>query len=298
MNKPGKLLITFFLCITIISCTEKIDIELDEGSVRLVVEGSVSTDTMAHKIILTKTTSYFYSQESPSVTGASVSITTGERNILLFEKEPGIYYTDSTFYGLEGQIYTLNITFTSPIGGHTEYSASAYMNHTVRIDSANLIFHPEWSDSGFYEVQCYLKDPPTDDFYRFLIYKNGKILSDTLDEWFVTDDRFFNGSYIKGAGVAFLDQGSENEKLEAGDEITLELNCLEQDYAGFLWDAQSELRGSNPLFSGPPANVKGNISNGAIGFFAAYTTSRVTIKVGTKESKHKTLQRKKGDNSN
>ena len=268
----------------VISCTEKIDIELDESSVRLVVEGSVSTDTMAHKIILTKTTSYFYDQESPSVTGASVSITAGERNIQLVEKKPGVYYTDSTFYGLEGLTYKLNITLASPVGSHTEYSASSYMNNAVRLDSADLIFHPEWSDSGFYEVQCYLKDPPTADYYRFMIYKNGQILSDTLDEWFVTDDRFFNGSYISGSGVAFLDQGSENEKLAAGDEVTLELNCLGQDYAGFLWDAQSELRGSNPLFSGPPANVRGNISNGAIGFFAAYTTSRVRIKVGNKGS--------------
>jgi hypothetical protein len=280
MKKTGIFLITAFLCIMIISCTERIDIELDESSVRLVVEGSVTTDTMAHKIVLTKTTSYFYDQESPSVQGASVSITAGERNIQLLEKNPGEYYTDSTYFGLEGLTYKLKIILASPVGGHTEYLASAYMSNSVRIDSANLIFHPEWSDSGFYEVQCYLKDPPTNDFYRFLIYKNGKMLSDTLDEWFVTDDRFFNGSYINGAGVAFLDQGSENEKLEAGDEITLELNILEQDYAGFLWDAQSELRGSNPLFSGPPANVKGNISNGAIGFFAAYTTSRIRIKVG------------------
>jgi hypothetical protein len=283
MKNLTRFLITVFLSNMIISCTERIDIELDESSVRLVVEGEVTTDTMAHKVVLTKTTSYFYDQESPPVTGASVSITAGERNILLYEKESGVYYTDSTFYGMVGLTYTLNITLASPVGGHTEYSSSSYMNNAVRIDSSNLVFHPEWSDSGFYEVQCYLKDPPTDDYYRFLIYRNDKILSDTLDEWFVTDDRFFNGSYVYGATVAFLDQGSENEKLEAGDEITLELNCLGRDYAGFLWEAQSELMGSNPLFSGPPANVKGNISNGAIGFFAAYTTSRSRIKVGNKE---------------
>lgn len=282
MKNLARFLIIVFLCNMVISCTERIDIELDESSVRLVVEGEVTTDTMAHKVVLTKTTSYFYDQESPPVTGASVSITAGERNIQLYEKETGVYYTDSTFYGTEGLTYTLKIALASQVGGHTEYSASSYMNNAVRIDSSNLIFHPEWSDSGFYEVQCYLKDPPTDDYYRFLIYRNGKILSDTLDEWFVTDDRFFNGSYVYGATVAFLDQGSENEKLKAGDEITLELNCLGRDYAGFLWEAQSELMGSNPLFSGPPANVTGNISNGAIGFFAAYTTSRSRIMVGNK----------------
>ena len=268
----------------IISCTERIDIDLDESSVRLVVEGEVTTDTMAHKVVLTKTTSYYYNQESPAVTGALVSITEGERKIQLFEKEPGVYFTDSTFYGHEGMTYTLNITLASPVGGHTEYSSVSYMNKYVRLDSADLLFHPEWSDSGFYEVKCYFKDTPTADYYRFMIYRNEKLLSDTLDKWFVTDDTFFNGSYINGAPVAFLDQGSENEKIAAGDEITLELNCLEQDYAGFISDAQSELRGSNPLFSGPPANVKGNISNGAIGFFAAYTTSRVTIKVGNKKT--------------
>ncbi len=282
MKNLTRFLITVFLSNIIISCTERINIELDESSVRLVVEGEVTTDTMAHKVVLSKTTSYFYDQESPPVTGASVSIAAGERNIRLYEKESGVYYTDSTFYGMEGLTYTLNITLASPVGGHTEYSASSYMNDAVRIDSSNLIFHQEWSDSGFYEVQCYLNDPPTDDYYRFLIYRNGKILSDTLDEWFVTDDRFFNGSYVNGATVAFLDQGSENEKLAAGDEVTLELNCLGRDYAGFLWEAQSELMGSNPLFSGPPANVKGNISNGAIGFFAAFTTSRSRIKAGNK----------------
>lgn len=284
MKNLARFLVTVLLCNLIISCTERIDIELDESSVRLVVEGAITTDTMAHKVVLTKTTSYYYDQESPPVTGASVSITAGERNIQLYEKKPGVYYTDSVFYGLEGLTYILNITLVSPVGGHTEYSASSYMNDAVRIDSADLIFHPEWSDSGFYEIRCFLKDPPTSDYYRWLIYRNGYILSDTLDEWFVTDDRFFNGSYLNGATVAFVDQGSENEQLEAGDVITLELNSIGRDFAGFLWEAQSELMGSNPLFSGPPANVKGNISNGAIGFFAAYTTSRYRIKVGSKGS--------------
>ena len=284
MKNLARFLVTVLLCNLIISCTERIDIELDESSVRLVVEGAITTDTMAHKVVLTKTTSYYYDQESPPVTGASVSITAGEHNIQLYEKKPGVYYTDSVFYGLEGLTYILNITLVSPVGGHTEYSASSYMNDAVRIDSADLIFHPEWSDSGFYEIRCFLKDPPTSDYYRWLIYRNGYILSDTLDEWFVTDDRFFNGSYLNGATVAFVDQGSENEQLEAGDVITLELNSIGRDFAGFLWEAQSELMGSNPLFSGPPANVKGNISNGAIGFFAAYTTSRYRIKVGSKGS--------------
>ena len=67
--------------------------------------------------------------------------------------------------------------------------------------------------------------------------------------------------------------------LVPGDTVTVELNNMGKEYFGFLQEAQAELRGSNPLFSGPPANVKGNISNGAIGFFAAYSVSRASATV-------------------
>jgi len=282
MKNQFKILIILLLSVRLISCTERIDIELDDGSVRLVVEGSVTTDTMSHKIILSKTTSYYYNQKAPSVTGAMVSISTGKEIIQLHEAAPGIYETDSTFFGVEGETYTLDIKLAIPVGGFSRYSATSMMNNEVIIDSLNLLFHPDWSKEGFWEVKCFFQDPQTADYYRFLISRNGKMLSDTLDEWFITDDRFFSGGYVEGTTVAVLDQGSADEKLVNGDTVMVELNSIGRDYAGFLGEAQAELMGSNPLFSGPPANVNGNISNGAIGFFEAYTASRVRVKVVTK----------------
>ena len=74
------------------------------------------------------------------------------------------------------------------------------------LDSVSLAFHPDWSDNGIWEVKCYVQDPPTEDFYRFMISKNREMLTDTLNEWFVTDDRFFNGNYAYGAPIAYLQQ--------------------------------------------------------------------------------------------
>jgi hypothetical protein len=278
MKKQIRILIIILLSLKAVSCTERIDIKLDESNVRLVVEGSVTTDTMAHKVILSKTTSYYYSQKAPVVTGASVSIR-GEGSIIqLHESAPGVYETDSTFFGIAGEEYTLDIELDSAVGGFNEYSATSVMSEKVKIDSLQLLFHPDWSEDGFWEVKCFFQDSPTADFYRFLVSRNGKLMSDTIDKWLISDDRFFNGSYVEGASVAFLDQGSEDEKLNTGDMVTIELNCISRPYARFIFDAQAELMGSNPLFSGPPANVKGNISNGAIGFFSAYTTSRSKVK--------------------
>ena len=77
-----------------------------------------------------------------------------------------------------------------------------------------------------------------------------------------------------GQQLLIWSRDQDEEVLEPGDIVTVEMNSIGEEYANFLWDAQSEISGSNPLFSGPPANVKGNINNGAIGFFAAYSVSR------------------------
>jgi hypothetical protein len=260
------------------SCTERIDIKLDSSYVRLVVEGSITTDTMAHTVVLTKSTSYYFTEEPPAVTGAVVSISCGGIRYNLKEEKPGVYRTDSTVYGVTGKVYTLNIKLAADLGGYIDYSASATLYEVNPLDSVKLLYHPDWSESGLWEVSSFFQDPPTKDYYRFTIFRNSKIITDTLSEWFVTDDMFLEGKYAFGAPVGFLDQSYKDEILNTGDTIMVEMNSIGREYAEFLYDAQSEIMGSNPLFSGPPANVKGNINNGAIGFFAVYSISRaVTI---------------------
>lgn len=256
------------------SCTERIDLPLDESSFRLVVEGEVTTDTAAHSVYLTKSTSYYYNQEPPVVTGASVNITDGENVYELMEEEPGIYRTKTDFHGIVGVRYTLNIKLSSPLGGFTDYTSSSVIASMVTLDSVSLQYFPEFGDMGLWEVKCRLQDSPLADFYRFELYRNKHLITHKLSKWQVTDDNFFNGLYAAGIIVDYLDQSSDNEKLVIGDTLTVELNCISREFYSFIQEAQSELRGSNPLFSGPGANVKGNISNGAIGFFAAYPVSR------------------------
>jgi hypothetical protein len=262
------------LALLAVSCTERINIDLDESFTRLVVDGAITTDTTAHKVILSKTSSYFYNQPAPMVSGAQVTITDGVNTFNLSEDSPGIYLTDKSVYGIPGHTYFLNIKLPVAVGGFSEFTASYQLHPVNPLDSIGLRFRPDYSKDGFWEVQCYVQDPPTSDFYRFIISKNNTVITDSLQEWFVTDDRFFNGNYTNGASIANLDQSKKEEIIKEGDTITAEVNNIGKEYASFIWDAQSELFGSNPLFSGPPANVKGNISNGAIGFFSAYSITR------------------------
>ena len=271
MKKIIKMILVAF---AVIGCTERIDIELDSTYQRLVVDGFITTDTTSHVIKLTKTTDYYYNQEPPTVSGAMVQISDNEGNtVTLTESDPGIYKTPPDFYAEIGKTYSLNIYLQEEINGHKDYTASNTVLEIYPIDSISLAFRPDWSDEGFYEVQCWYQDPLVTNFYQFNIFKNDILMTDTIDKRFVTDDLLYNGSYTNGIGVGWLDQSVEREVVHPGDTITFQAANITEEYANFIWTLQQEISFQTPLFSGPPANIEGNISNGAIGYFAAYSLS-------------------------
>ena len=279
MKYSNNVLLYILLLAPLYSCTERIDINLDDSAVRLVVEGSLTTDTMSHKVLLSTSSGYFYNQPPQPVSGATVTISDGENILGLEEFTPGVYQTAPSVHGIEGKTYDLSIKLNNQIGGFTDYTASSKLYPVAKLDSINLLYHPGWSSTGIWEVKCFVQDPPSADFYRFLISRNDTMITDTLDEWFVTDDRFFNGNYVNGITVGYLDQGIKEQRLISGDSMLVEMNNTGEGYANFLLESQSEIIGSYPLFTGPPANIKGNINNGAIGFFATYSASRAIKKV-------------------
>ena len=278
-NKMKKLnfLLTILITASLLSsCRERIEVKLDDSYTRLVVDGAITTDTTAHKVYLTHTTSYYYNQSPPGVGGAIVTISDGFETFALQEspEQPGVYLTDSNVYGVPGRVYTLNIHLANQINGYQDYSASSALNPVAPLDSIGLRYLDNWE---FWEIQCYALDPPTRDFYMFKNYKNGKLNTDTINEIFVTDDRLFNGSYTNGVGTGYLNNKRIDEAVHPGDTIKLQISGITEEYMKFVISVQTESGYKNPLFSGPPANVKGNISNGAVGFFTAYSANYATV---------------------
>jgi hypothetical protein len=267
-----------FAIIVYSSCTERVDIELDSSYNRLVVEGIITTDTTAHLVRLEKTIDYFNNTEVPMVTGANVTITDNLGNVTaLTEKSPGNYFTPPDFFGVIGRKYELEITGVDVDGnGENEfYRASSVLKGVPAIDSIHIKYREYWTQ--LYEIGLYAYEPEeTRDFYMFKLYKNGKLISDTITEFSLADDLIFNGNYMWGVGVYFLNQDKEDEVLEIGDRLTLEMSGIPEDYYKFLIEAADASFGENPLFGGPPANVYSNISGDALGYFTAYSSYRIS----------------------
>jgi len=261
------------------SCTEPIDIELDNSYARLIVYGEITTDTTAHVIRLTRSADYYYNLPAEGVSGAIVRINDGIREIALSESEtePGSYQTGADYYGVPGRSYSLTIDNVdiNRDGAIEAYSASSELPFMAAPDSIRLNYarYPFFQGS---EILLFAKDPAeTEDFYAFKVVKNGIQQTDSLPEIIVQNDQLFNGNYTNGVSVQFLDDDKPGEKVSLGDTIVFEMFGITSEYYNFIVQAQTALFGSNPLFSGPPANVTTNLSNGALGFFAGVNVRRV-----------------------
>jgi hypothetical protein len=259
------------LAVAIAACTEPMDLELDSTFTRLVVEGAITTDTGVHRIHLTKTTDFYHQGSAPGVSGASVRISDGQQIIELNENPygSGVYETPDGFFGEVGKSYTLMVELEEDLGNHRNFTASSLLRPTAQPDSIQIVYQPTWGE-GFWEIRLFMWDPPTEDFYKFLTYINNVLITDSLQEVFVLGDRFFNGNNTNGFSAGFLNAMTEDNRISAGDTVTLMVANLTIDHARFLATARTENGFNTPLFSGPPANVQGNIDNGAIGYFAAY----------------------------
>jgi len=273
-----RILLLTVTALVIGSCTEPVEIKLDNSFTRLIVYGEISTDTAIQKVSLSRSANYFYNKPAEGVSDAVVIISDGVNEEILSEslESPGTYETSPGFFGIPGKTYNLliqNVDINND-GEAEVYNASSYLPFVASIDSIRLQYvkYPFFQGT---EIQLFAKDPAEYvDFYAFKVVKNGILQTDSLREINVQSDALFNGSYTNGVAVQYLDDANISEKVFPGDTITIEMYGITEEYFKFIVEAQSELFGSNPLFSGPPANISTNISNGALGFFTAVNIKR------------------------
>ena len=272
-----RLFLFWFLCFSAASCTEKVDVKLDTTYTRLVVDGFIASDTGEYAIRLTRTADYFYNEPIPPVTGARLFLSDGETIQPLNETDSGnsgIYTTGNHFAGTPGKTYSLMIALQEEISGHQSFTASCQLNRVTPLDSIRAVFEPDWGREGVWKIKLWAQEPAGEvNYYLFDLWCNGKLLTDSITKKVIADDKFYNGSYMNGVDVMYLNNAHPWETIHPGDTIILQMSGITEAYFNFVYQVQQS--GFNiPFFSGPPANVVGNISNGGIGFFAAWSNTR------------------------
>lgn len=279
----------FLLVLLMTSCTERIDLDLDSSEPVIVIYGTI-TDTLAYQsIAISSSVPYFEQQHNPTVSGARVTITTSANEVwtlLESNTQKGTYQTETLKAGKPGESYNLKVEYDFDQDGTVElYEAFSTMLPPILLDSVSI---ETMNDMGMtvFTVNLSAQEPAGEDFYVSKYYVNDT-LATKLSQYGLMNDRLIDGQYLNGFLVFFFNDMAEIEDypeedrkyqifLSSGDEVIVEFNRVEKGYYNFIKQAQDVKYGENPMFGGPPSNIQGNISNGAIGYFAAYSPARLT----------------------
>ncbi|MDR0694997.1 MAG: DUF4249 domain-containing protein, partial [Prevotellaceae bacterium] len=266
------------------ACIERMDITSDYITPRLVITGYITTDTTVHKIHVRRTAAYFGKEQQLTYSNALVKI----NNIPLWSAGNGEYLTDTSFYGVSGETYTLDVWLDFDEDGAAEhYTASTTMPEMHTLDSTTLASINWGSAQPPWMLMVHFQDlPGLNNFgvHCYIHQTSGREIwySEQLWMYFINNfgDYAAEGQYISFPALSYVITESmrwhndERIALQPGDTLIAELNTLAPDYFEFIRAAQSEINGGNPLFAGPPANMPSNIQGGALGIFGAYTVSR------------------------
>jgi hypothetical protein len=267
------------------SCTEPIDIKTANSEPVIVIYGCLSEDTVYQNIRVTMSSPYFELEPNQPVSNAIVSIQSSDNQIfeLIETAEKGLYQTTTPMAAVTGITYQLTVSVDPDQNGIlTHYEATATMQKPYPIDSIKI---EEMYIMGYkhYFLNLYAQEEEGPDYYCARAIINDSLQSVKLSRYAAFSDLSIDGKYLDGLTI-FMLEDYENEQVDdnpvnifvkPGDKITFCISLIEKGYHDFILQCQNEQRGENPFFGGPASNITTNISNGGIGYFATFSTTRL-----------------------
>lgn len=257
------------LAIASTSCQKTVSIDLNKADPHIVIEGIVTDQGTPDSVGISMSGDYFTpSLYFPPVPNALVIISDNAGTVdTLKEDIPGTYRSHS-LQGVPGRTYALNVAAQGKI-----YNAVSSMPEKVFIDSLYAIATRAFDGDLGYYIYVIFRDPPTPgNYYRINLSDSRPIPSDSItgQRYHLFDDKLTNGNELS----VRLRTGN---MVLTGDTITVELLSIDQasyDYFNTLNDILTSDRAPTSL---APANPNTNLTNGSLGYFAAYTIDKKKI---------------------
>jgi len=231
------------------SCTDVVDIPLNTDNPRLVIDASINWQkgtTGNNQVVKLTTTTDYYTNVIPVVSGATVFIKNSANGIFNFIETPntGIYLCGN-FVPVIGQMYTLTI-----INKGQTYTSTETLKSVAAITSVSQEIQTGLG-ADFLKIKTTFDDPADADNYYLYKYKFTKNLK---PEYSVDDDLFFQGNTFFSLVL--------EEDTKPGDQVEITHYGISKSYYNYMTILLSVAgsSGGGP-FQSPPATVKGNIKN-------------------------------------
>jgi len=240
-------LIFLFASLSLLSCEELIDINLNEADPRYVIEADLSNLRDEQAIYVSQTVAFDAPVKNTPVNNAVISVRDDKGNTYTFTHQANGRYT-SPFKPKEKTNYSLLVNIDGEI-----FESSSYMNDYIDVRSTGITEDVIFSDT-LYSVSLKFDDPKnTPNYYKYNISINGGDF---------TFSSVFNDKFNDGLTVTH-EIADRRNNIELGDSVTVQRQVIDKG----VYDYWNDLQSINPG-SAAPANPKSNISNGALGYFS------------------------------
>jgi len=296
-----------FLCLFLFSCTKEVTIDIPVEEAKLVVDARIETN--GAPLVLLMQSQYLYnptdlaSYFSSNITTATVTVTSGNNTYPLALFSPSelplesqitlaemlnlelntlsffpikVYSTlDPTCKGEVGKSYTLGITYDGD-----QYNATTSILTPVPLTSISWIPDPENANFGL--CLAVLTDPISQiNAYRW----ESKIITSVNGQ--PKDYRFrhggssyFSDEFFNGLTIDFDTRYPEKDTtypsgfkrhFKYGDSVVIRFSHIEMPVYSYFDKMRSQMESNGSPFSSPVL-IPSNISNGALGVWAGYSS--------------------------
>ncbi len=246
-----------------ISCEKVIDLDLKDAKTQIVVEANVNNGEGNNYVILSKSGSFYESNDFEMVSGANVQVSDNTKNIhTLYEFSEGIY-TDSLLSGSPLINYNLTI-----IAENKTIVSQSTMPNLVKIDSLTAELQEGGMGGGqgggggekeedTYRVYCHFTDPiDEDNYYKLSATMTFKDAAYTSS--FIINDDLFNGNSTE--------LGIRDFTLFEGDSLRVELFSIDKaNYEYYRLLESNDMGSMSTSIGNPTSNVDGEDVIGVFG---------------------------------
>ncbi|UWX61138.1 DUF4249 domain-containing protein [Chryseobacterium oranimense] len=253
------------------SCEKEINLDLDDKSGTIVIEGNVTNQPGPYTVRITKSVAFTQNNQYPAVTGAQVILSdnTGQTETLQYIGD-GKYIT-TAFTGITGRTYTLKIQAEGQ-----QYTAQSTMPEAVSFDGLTQDSFTFGGETTYTLLPVFTDPPALGNRYLF----NFTINNMTKKTFEVFSDNVNNG-LVNQRPLLLPNEDDKDDptdhKVAPGDTVYVEMQSIDHNIFTYYSALLQISEGGGPGGGVTPTNPPSNINNGALGYFSAHTVQKRSI---------------------
>lgn len=275
---PGfvRTLVAAFLALSLWSCEDVIELDLNDETGKVVIEAQLSNLELRQRIRVSRTVPFDSDKRSEAVTNATVSVRDGRGDNHVFTYDTDGVYLSRGFRPKADNLYSLEVTVDGEL-----FSAQSYMPAYIDVDSVGIVRETLFSDDYYIPTFKFTDPAGVPNYYKYNIAINGGPMRFAM----ARDDKFNDGLQVSHQAT------DDDHDLVVGDSVTVVRYIIDEPVYRY-WNQIAMNNPGNAAPGNPTSNIR-NAKGDALGYFSVASAMIYKFEVRDEEREREKAQRGK-----